>query len=300
MRIQRTHTTNHMIHYIDSYFHPEDTAESSLKRTLDDIFFNHTYSIVYVAFGGKYNEPHIEFKRPTINAGKMRRANYSQQIAPEFVRNKTGALSIVLDDFSNDELRECNMQIGHRIVDRVIHSNHHLDIVFYHRKIAATEFCSITQCLVNLFTQYQISPNNVVFANYIVYKQPNAIESETQTLVPSLIQPMLDKTPYVNCLYQWFGYQFYTYYLLYQYRQYSIWGTHNVFARTFESVFGDMPITTGSIPRLFYTNEWNDKKHIITHFLENVVDLCAYEHDNPSFREWIKTKSHSGKTDLFD
>jgi hypothetical protein len=262
------------IHYIDSLFHPEDTAVAALLRILEPMFSNQRYSMVYVCFGGKFNDLHVEFKYPAAISRQIHRANYSHQMAPEFVRNKPygngrgGAISIVLDDFSDNRNRDCNMQIGNRIVDRVNRSNASLDLVLYHRPLTLCEFTDITDALVDLFSRYEIPPHQVLLANYVVFKRPNYIETESQSLVPERIQSVLESTAYSDCLYQWFGYNYYTYHLMYNYRRYSIWGTHTILARTFERTFGIEHITKESIER------WVDTMDVpMIHFLENMVDI---------------------------
>jgi hypothetical protein len=297
-----------MLHYIDSHFHPEDTAEQALLRILSDLWNQHTYSVVYIAFGAKYNESRVTFRHPSEISSKSYRANYEYQMAPTFLRNKrspNGALSIVMDDFSNETLRQSNMRLGHQIVDSIA-SPYHFDLVFYHRNLQDHEFRPLTSAIATFLSRHHVAPEQTMFANYIVYKHPNDLEDQQQKRIPKEIQESLNQTEYKDSFYQWFGYSFYTYYLLYRYKQYSpIHHYHAILARSFESVFEDMPVTTGTIPRMFMSHEIIDPAYrsMSRSFLCHLIDLCAHDHTNPLFQKWIQEsmpKEPFEKTNLLD
>lgn len=295
-----------MLYYVDSLFHHEDTAEMAILRTLSNLWNQHTYSIVYVAFGAKYNESRVVFRRTD---DQTYRANYEYQMAPTFLRNKVyaqgGALSIVLDDFSNESSRQSNVNISHQILQS-ISSPYHLDIVLYHRPIQLLEFGSLTTAIATFLSRRNVSPEQTIFANYIVYKHPNAIESNQQKQITKKIHESLTPTEYKDRFYQWFGYaSFYTYYLLYRYSPSVSTQPPLSLIRSFESIFEDMPVTTGTIPRIFMSYEIADPAYrcMIQSFLTQLMDMCTYDHTNPSFRTWLDdftAKAHSEKTNLLD
>jgi hypothetical protein len=76
--------------------------------------------------------------------------------------------------------------------------------------------------IVSLATNHSIPPEKVMICNFVKFMgSPNVMEMSAEKNIPEVIQKCLDLTEYSNCFYEWFGYRFYLYNFIYNYKKYG-------------------------------------------------------------------------------
>lgn len=185
------------------------------------------YSNVYVSFGSKYNSREQTFEYPQCIANRPYATNASFQMVPEYLRKPTEKhnLVIIVDIFSNPELLENNRHILRGLVGSTQEQSPAIDIVILDCELIGRTLTDIIQCIVKKAAQFGLTDTQCIFCNYIRYSRPNAIEQRIEEIVPTTIQRILDKSvdgQYAKSFYQWYGYLYYVYNLVYNYKLYNL------------------------------------------------------------------------------
>lgn len=194
-------------------------------RSIDDIrAVLDTYSLtcyesVYISLGGKYNEPTVAFSNPAYLARHDFPSNSQYQMFPAFVRTPTvgRCLVIIVDRFKNDDETRT-------IVDLAVSQFPHLDVVLYDTTLHLKDAKTLTHVVIEWMVARCIRPEKCLIANYIRFRGCTGVETaQLEVGIPRAVQLVLNESnTYAGCLYQWFGYQYYTYHLLYSYRHYDM------------------------------------------------------------------------------
>ena len=169
------------------------------------------YECIYVSLGSKYNEQFIEYQY-TMSQTIRKRSNAEWQMLPGFVRCKK-TLAICIDRFENENAKceNCNI-LEHTESENVT-------IIICDLDGTVQLFESIITFIIQQLSIYEIHQNNVMFANYIRFINPNHTENYLEENLSSSIYKIMEKTIYRDSLYEWFGYQPNLYNIIYRYNE---------------------------------------------------------------------------------
>lgn len=183
---------------------------SLLLETIRDSNTQTPYDFIYISYGSKVNEHHVQLENSLVLT------NSHLQIIPNFlqVRGKNvKILSISIDDYSTRGHRDSAIQrlepyIDDSNVEIILLDNSDIDIQ------------EITRVLIQFLNEIGMNPKNTMFCNYIRFICPNPHESKLENAIPNIIYDTIcqeSNETYSECFYQWYGYNSYTYNLIFQY-----------------------------------------------------------------------------------
>jgi len=178
------------------------------------------FDYVYVSIGSKMNEEHIHFNREDITI----KSNSMNQMIPQFLDHQPSdvqQLVIIFDSFDDLDLRKQNLK--YFTDDAYTRENAHYMVVNtkINEKNLDVYICPILKKL----NEYQLDCTNFIIANYVCYKRGTEQECEYSLEMPKIVFNMLCKpefSTYSGCLYQWYGYAYYTYNYIYNYKNYNM------------------------------------------------------------------------------
>ena len=197
-----------------------------------------SYNSVYVSIGGKQNEPHQIFNYPTEIKGQKFRSNASNQMLPSFIANRRPdsrgdqipdrILVIAVDTFRSEDEWNNNVRLlqGSQQTKKqsdTCNVNSLFDILLWNQEINSRTLSPFIYTISKLAFENGVSPNQFMICNYIRFSSPNEPEAVIEDYVPEQIQRLLDPTPYASQFYQWYGPSFYTYNLIYCFKEYDVW-----------------------------------------------------------------------------
>lgn len=247
-----------------------------LKNTIDTLPYQYTSS--YISLGGKYNVPTVTFSNPSYLANHDFPSNTQYQMFPIFVRfqkKKERCLIIIVDSFDNEEVREMNIIL----IQRAVSQFSNIDVVLYDTKLHLTNIRPFAQTMVDWLVFNDISPNKCMFANYIRFRGCSSIDNaQLEVIIPQTIQTVLTESKrYTDCLYQWFGYQYYTYNLLYSYKKYDM-SRHLKVIMLFHECAEATQVVSGNASNLFMFDLAREKtnKNVLMEFLKYTIDITSY------------------------
>ena len=166
------------------------------------------YEYIYISIGSKFNQKIIEYPMAKQTIKKVSNAKW--QMLPGFIRCKK-TLSICIDRFENKEIKQENT----RILKTEKEPNIEIIVCDIDGSIQLME--QMVRYITNSLNNQSISKNNVIIVNYIRFIHPNHTEIYLEEQLSSCIQKIVEKTPYNNCFYEWFGYQSNLYNIIYRY-----------------------------------------------------------------------------------
>jgi hypothetical protein len=270
-----------------------------------------SYSYIYVSIGGKVNSSTVRFNKPGELADFDFPTNALYQMVPAFIRypyihtkqtkrfsgeaNDSAAQSsrrnspkpsnilvIVIDDFSDPVLQELNQYALH-----VLQQKHaHLNIVMCNIKITMETIGDFAKSLVGWIVSQNISPEKCMIANFLRFRGcPSVPDAQIENILPKTIQTVLDKTDtYSGILYHWFGYQYYTYNVVYSYKEYNAYILrHLTTLSLFDKCCDLTQLTSGNVSNLFMFDISREPKYtdLLIQFLKYSVDITSYpKHDH--------------------
>jgi hypothetical protein len=249
----------------------------NIKSLLES--YTGSYDSAYISLGGKYNEPTVSFRSPAYLAGHDFPSNTQYQMFPMFIRfpkkRDTRCLVIIVDNFQNDEIREINQ----KLIERATSQFAHLDVVLYDTTLHIRDIRPFTQSVVDWAFARGITPEKCIFANYIRFRGCSSIETaQFEVDIPRTIQNVLNESKvYAGCLYQWFGFQYYTYNLLYSYGKYDM-SRHLKVIMLFHECAEATQVVSGNASHLFMFDLAREKhnKSVLTEFLKHTLDITSY------------------------
>ena len=251
---------------------------SVLQNTLD--LACSKYDSLYVSIGGKYNQPAVSFHNPSYLASNQYPSNSSFQMVPEFLRSRpmsasSRVLVIVVDVFDMEEIRQANTTI----VGKLCAQFPHIDVVLYHKKLHLDDVPTLATTLVQFAQTRHIPPTKVRFCNFIRFRGCPCIDAaQFETELPRVFQKALDADggTYADCLYQWFGYQFYVYHLVYSYKKYD-YKRHLSVLRLLTECCSSSPLVSGNVDHLFEVDHahYPQNKRVLLGLLDTAVDLMS-------------------------
>ena len=182
--------------------------ENNFLENFRNELANFSYKYIYVSIASKFNQEYIQ-----IN-GVSEKTNANVQILPKFLK-KNEQLIIMIDRISSEESKLDHINY---INERVNENSKCIIINTYANAIFIEDFFDIL--LPKLFDHY-IDPNNFVIATFLKFiNAPNELERNSAIVIQNSIYKYLklfqDKI-YINCFYEWFGYQRILYNYVYNY-----------------------------------------------------------------------------------
>ena len=248
---------------------------SVLQETFDLAYSK--YDSLYVSMGGKYNQSAVSFYNPSYLASNQYHSNSSYQMIPEFLRHPSSrVLVVVVDDYNNDEIRQTNVSI----VENLCSQHTHIDVVLYHKKLHLDDVPALATTFVQFAQTRNISPAKCMFCNFIRFRGCTSVDiAQFETEVPRIFQKTLDKLAngeYSDCLYQWFGYQYYVYHLVYSYKRYDT-KRHLSVLRLLSECCGKTQLTHLNVDILFDFphSHYPHNKEVLQGIIDTTVDLMS-------------------------
>ena len=268
------------------------------------------YDSVYVSIGGKINEHTVRFAKPAVLSDCNFASNAQYQMVPSFIRyprsRSSKTLVVVIDDFSNSELRQTN-QI---VVDHLQQKHKHIHVILYDTILTMETVDDFAKSIVQWIVEQKLAPEKCMIANYIrlrgthsvihsqlEFKLPRVIQTALNTYTISPKEPKLvDETkphhnilnpvvqakpvaPYSGILYQWFGYQYFTYNVVFSYKEYTAYMIHHLAVMNLLNDCCDMTmLVSGNVSNMFMFKASRDSKslELLLQLLEHSVDITSY------------------------
>lgn len=253
------------------------------------------YDTLYVSLGGKYNQPFVRFSNPSYLSSKQYHTNTSFQMIPAFVRyRKPGTLAeagekrrtlvIIVDDFESKESRDTNTAI----VRNTLEQCPHIDVILYNKTLHLGDIRPLASTLIRVANTHAISPERCMFCNFIRFRGCTSIDlSQLEAEIPRMFQKELyekrNGNDYSECLYQWFGYQFYVYNLVFSYKKYDM-KSHLSILHLLAECFDSTQLVSQNAATLFEVDHplLLRNKTALRNFMKNTVDLLSSTPHSPS------------------
>lgn len=188
----------------------------NLEQTIFEATANISLSRVYVSIGSKLNEKQI-----TTTQYEHWYSNALDQMFPVFlygphkqVRNNT--LVVIIDKFNSFEYNSNELILLNRLKN--VNNTH---VVILNTMCTEKLLMHFIPYLTHMCKQNSVSSQNFMICNYAKFATvPNKLETENSVFISPLIYKLMNKTPtYKDCLYEWFGYDYSMYNLIYMYKK---------------------------------------------------------------------------------
>lgn len=253
------------------------------------------YDSIYVSIGGKINEHKVRFNKPALLVDYEFPTNAQYQMVPAFIRYpryRSSTLVVVIDDFSNPDL----YQINQIVIDNIQQKHPHIRVILYDTKLTNETLDEFAKSLVRWIVSSKIAPEKCMIANYLRFRTTlSVIDSQLEFNIPKLVQNALNSykiekkhphnhkttytTPYSDILYQWFGYQYYTYNLVFSYKEYNTYMLRHLSILNLLHECCDMTsLVSGNVSNMFMFEKTKDPKttELLITFLKHSVDITSY------------------------
>ena len=204
-----------MFHYLQD---PDQFPEMVLS-----VWEASNFDYVYVSIGSKINEDTIRFNNPNLSEHEFF-SNSFYQMMPRFVKIQphiVRQLIVVFDDFSNVKLRDQNIQY----LTGVSNTRKNSCFMMVNTKIRPSNLKKYIYPILNKLNEFELESSQFILANFVCFKNGTEREYEYSLTLPKSIQKVLCKSKvsnYDECLYQWYGYAYYTYNYVYNYKNYYL------------------------------------------------------------------------------
>jgi len=284
---------------------------TSFAETIDSrIPESFQYDSIYVSIGGKINEHTIRFAKPAVLAEYDFQSNAQFQMVPSFIRyprvRTAKTFVIIIDDFSDPHLRLVNQTV----IDQIQRKHEHVCAILYDTKLDISTIDDFAKSLVDWIVSKNIAPEKCMIANFIrfrgahsvintqlEFKLPRVIQNSlnSHTIIPATSaltdpmnppHPILNPTikakpvaPYSGILYQWFGYQYYTYNIMFSYKEYSVCMMQHVMVLNLLQEVCDLTVlVSGNVSNMFMFEKSREPKsmELLLTFLRSSVDITSY------------------------
>ncbi len=183
----------------------------NLEQTLFEITANRPLTRIYVSIGSKLNENVVVSSRH-----KDWHSNALYQMFPTFLQNNSNhtTLIVIIDKFTSFEYNRNELVLLNRLK-----KTKHTHIVVFNTLCTEKLLYPFVNYLTHMCKQHEIHPTNLLICNYVKFISiPNAQERQYSFFISSFIAKLLDKTNvYSNCLYEWFGYDYSLFNMIYKY-----------------------------------------------------------------------------------
>ena len=284
---------------------------SSFSKTISSILpGTFQYNSIYISIGGKINEHTIRFSKPAVLADYDIQSNAQYQMVPAFVRyprfKSSRTLVIVIDDFSNPEL----LLFNQNVVNQISLKHPHIHAILYDVKLEITMIDDFAKSLVEWIGAQNLPAERCMIANYLRFRgTQSVVDKELEFKLPRVIQNTLnaytiakespklfDETkphhailnpmvkakpvaPYSGIFYHWFGYQYYTYNIVFSYKEYNAYMLKHLSVINLLEECCDMTtLVSGNVSNMFMFEKSRQPRslELLVAFLEHSVDITSY------------------------
>jgi hypothetical protein len=256
---------------------------SVLFKQINTLWDTHNHDLVYISFGGKYNESHITFNYPENISQLKYVTNASYQLIPQFIRDRDTEhkiLVIAVDNFSDLSTFEKNVTIINNVISR---DENRIDVVLFDRECSHDDISGIVEFMAGQMVNREIKEAYCMISNYIKYRHPNLLEQEFEERVPEIIQRVLNQPPfhrYSACFYNWFGNSVYTYNIVYNYKKYLLYSYYShvfpILDRNMSGLHLSCMNMAAIHSALTQPNVSSNQKTHFDNFLQNSVDITTF------------------------
>jgi hypothetical protein len=174
------------------------------------------FTSIYVSIGSKMNERTVQFSGRNDVKYKT---NCLQQMVPAFLQTQPlheRSLCIIIDQFTN----KANIEENCRMLRAI--SDVNIDICMLNAYCGKSFVRELTSYIVELATNFSVPPEKVMICNFVKFLgTPNTQELACEDMIPEVIQHVLNSTAYSASFYEWFGYRYYLYNFIYNYKNYG-------------------------------------------------------------------------------
>ena len=195
----------------------------NIGEVVDNIQLTTPIQRIYISIGSKQNKTKfMDYE----NNGKY-------QMYPDYLHNiNVHKLIIVFDRFTSGELEKQELIHDEIPNTTTLICNCLCDRLFLKNFIPY---------IITFSHKNQISPPNLVICNYVKFANiPNSIERMYLDNIPKCIHSILSTSEYkdyIECFYEWFGYNHYLYNHIYNYKYHSIYrGAYSSLSLLFDTI----------------------------------------------------------------
>lgn len=183
-----------------SVYNFNENEKQNLEEKLSGLINKHNYKYVYISIGSKHNKDCLMDNNGCIYS------NAYLQMLPNFLYNKQDNENILVVMFDHFE-SSYTFQKNKFILKQRICKN--MDILVMNTLCNADILKRFIPFIFTLISENEIDPNNTMIANYVKFNNvPNQLEELYQQVIPNTISNELKQFPdYIDCFYQWFGYE---------------------------------------------------------------------------------------------
>jgi hypothetical protein len=233
---------------------------------------------VYVSMGGKFNETTVQINDIRVYS------NAAYQMVPQYLRQiSEKSLIILIDRFYN----EVNRKENHKILEALLTKykvEDFVDILMVNHETTTKKVKSITRSILEFVKDRNIAADKYVFCNYIKFISPNALEEILDDKLPSRINSVhKEYSTYENRFYQWYGYNYQTYNLVFCYNRYVYaWMIHRpylsyYFVNNCKNII--LNVSNTGLLTTIGTNDLRIEK-MLDLFIKNSFDITWYSFTN--------------------
>jgi hypothetical protein len=193
-------------------------------------------------------------------------------MVPAFLQGRDPShriLVFVLDTFTEQSLAQNRAVLHGMAIDA------NIKVVLINHECTPSSLEQWLHHLLRLCLVHAIDEKNLMICNYVRFKnQPNVREAKSEDMIPATIDTVLSKPIYARyayCFYQWFGYRFYMYNFVYNYRKYNAHPSMTGLTREVEKIFKDSERTLG---RLAHSDQCVYSEKTLA-FWDNIYDITT-------------------------
>ena len=268
-----------------------ETSIETFKNVINLLSYKRNgYDKIYISFGSKLIDTFTKFDSPEKISKNKILSNSIEQMMPVFIKTNhsdTRILSVVIDNFENQH------NINKNMVLLEPEQKPNIDIVIFDKFCSQPFLSELIKYFVKLFILFDLNQKNVMICNYVNYnnKTNNEIDLYSQKMIPETIQKVLGNQEfekYTYCFYQWFGYKFYFYNFIYNYKIIELLASVNDnWLNDFE-IFIKQLIYDDDDETVFINNDSTKKQKIMLTdpkmllVMDNVYDItsdCSYKYE---------------------
>lgn len=186
----------------------------NLEQTIFEISANSQLTRVYVSIGSKLNDPIV-----SDSQYKQWNSNALDQMFPAFLEDASAqsteaTLIIVIDKFTSFEYKRNELVLWNRLK-----KSKHTHIVVFNTLCDQKFLFAFINYLTYMCKQKEILSSNLLICNYVKFSGIPNHQEQQSFFISSFIDKLLHKTTnYKECLYEWFGYDYSLFNMIYKYK----------------------------------------------------------------------------------
>ena len=187
----------------------------NLEQTIFEVTANYPITRLYLSIGSKLNELVI-----ADSQYEQWYSNALHQMFPEFLQNNSyytedATFIIIIDRFTDFEYRRNELLLRNRLK-----KSKHTHIVILNTLCDEKLLVPLIKYITYICGKTDMLSRNLLICNYVKFSStPNYQEYQQSFFISSFIDKLLSKTKhYKECLYEWFGYDYSLFNMIYNYK----------------------------------------------------------------------------------